>query len=269
MTNQIDFDFHVCGQKEAGVRIEERDAVITHTVTVDGVPAQGAPYKTEKREGKREVIVGHAAVFFNEDDPGTEFQFGRFFRERISRGAFDGAMKRPDDVRALRDHEPSLLLGRSTNGTLKLSVDERGLAFEVEPDSTTVGSDTRKMIRRGDLTGASFGFVVENETFEDDGDEVIRTVEAVNPLVDVGPVTFPAFTSTDTSIGRRKQQFFSDRLVNFIAEHRDEDLGRRLETRAAKFGIVIPKERNPETIARTVAESRQRRLRMMEMELGR
>ena len=238
----IDCDFHVCEQKTAGVTVEER-------------------------EGKREVIVGHAAVFFNENDPGTEYQLGRFMRERIAIGAFDGAMKRPDDVRALRDHDSSLLLGRTTNGTLKLSVDGRGLAFEIEPDSTTVGVDTRKMIKRGDLTGASFGFVIEKESFEDDGDDIIRTVEAVNPLVDVSPVTFPAFDAADSGIGRRKMDHFRGRLVSFIGEHRDDDIGRRLETRAAKFGIVIPKSQNPETIARTFAAARQRQLELIEIEL--
>lgn len=241
--SNLDCDFHVCEQKSAGVAVEER-------------------------EGKREVIVGHAAVFFNESDAGTEFRLGRFMRERIATGAFDGAMKRPDDVRALRDHDSSLLLGRNANGTLKLSVDDRGLAFEIEPDTTTVGTDTRKMIRRGDLTGASFGFVVEKESFEDDGDEVIRTVEAVNPLVDVGPVTFPAFQSADSGIGRRKQEMFSNRLVHFIGEHRDDEIGRRLETRAAKFGIVVPKECNPDAIAKSLAESRKRRLELIERELA-
>lgn len=258
------------------------------TITHDFHPVslESSPVQVEERDGKPERIYGHAAVFYDESDPGTEYRLGRFIRERIGRGAFDGAMKRPDDVRALRDHDPSLLLGRRQSGTLLLSVDDRGLAYEIEPDTTTVGADTKKMVRRGDLTGSSFGFVVEKESFEDDGEEVIRTVEAVNPLIDVGPVTFPAFTASESTIKRmlgemggwserdisedpikRKLSCVSSRLKWFIGEHRDEDIGQRLETRAAKFGIVVPKELNPDTIAKTIAESRRRRLGLIEREL--
>ena len=225
-----------CEQKRAGVRVETRD------------------------DSEAPMIVGHAAVFFNEDEPGTEFRLGRNLRERIAPEAFEGALERGDDVRALRDHEPSLLLGRTTNGTLRLSVDERGLAFEIDPDETSVGRDTRMMIQRGDLTGASFGFIVSKEEFADDGDDVIRTIRSVDPLLDVSPVTYPAFPATDTAV-----RDFSQGLACYIAEHRDDDATRRLETRAAKLGIVVPKRYNPGALAR----HRARQLELMERELRR
>lgn len=232
MSNYLDCDFHVCDRERAGVRLEERDFI-----------------DAEQRAAKREYIVGHASVFYDSSDPGTEFVlrfFGTKIRERVARTAFDGALKRPDDVRALYNHSDDLLLGRTANGTLDLSIDGKGLryAFPYDP-SDGDHKKVRSKIVRGDLTGSSFGFVVEKESFEDSGDEIIRTIESVNPLVDVSPVTFPAYPSADSSLGRRKQDFVKESLACFIGQNRDNAEVRRLEKRAAKFGIVIPTDIEP------------------------
>ena len=140
------------------------------------------------------TITGYAAVFYRAEDAGTEFELYSDLAERIMPGAFDRALGERDDVRALFNHDANHLLGRSSSGTLSLSVDERGLRYEiqVDPDDADHASVLRK-IDRGDLDGSSFAFKVTDQRFNDDA--TVREIRGVE-LFDVGPVTFPAYEST-------------------------------------------------------------------------
>ena len=108
-----------------------------------------------------------------------------------------------DDVRALFNHDPNHLLGRTTSGTLKLSVDQVGLQYKIVPPDTQAGRDTVESIKRGDLTGSSFSFSIMEDKWEKKTDGKlqidIRTLLNVQ-MFDVGPVTFPAYTSTSTGV---------------------------------------------------------------------
>jgi HK97 family phage prohead protease len=98
-------------------------------------------------------LVGHAAVFDATAEIGG-------FREVIRRGAFKRSLAAAGDILALVDHDPANLLGRTRAGTLRLSEDERGLAFEIDMPDTTLGRDVLALAERRDLGGASFGFLV-------------------------------------------------------------------------------------------------------------
>jgi len=155
------------------------------------------PVVVEKRDnGSR--IVGYAAVFYRAGDPGTEFRMPNGITERIMPTAFNER----GDVRALFNHDPSHLLGRLTAGTLKLSVDQRGLKYEIDMPDTSTGRDVSASIQRGDLTGSSFGFVVRKggQRFATQDRNEIRELNNVE-LLDVGPVTFPAYDGS--SVGMR------------------------------------------------------------------
>lgn len=133
-------------------------------------------------------LGGYAAVFNQTTD------LGWMGSERLARTAFDDRLG--DDVRALWNHNASALLGRSTAGTLRLSIDSTGLEYEVDLPNTTLGRDLRELADRGDIDGASFGFVPGESTW--DRDEELRTHTAVKRLVDVSPVTFPAYDGAST-----------------------------------------------------------------------
>ncbi len=157
-----------------------------------------APVRMEKRaEDTPAKIVGHAAVFYDGTEA-TEFTLWRNAVERIMPGAFDRALREKHDVRALFNHNVDNLLGRTAAHTLDLSIDNRGLAYEIDPPDTQLGRDVPISLERGDITGSSFAFQVLEETWrEEEGDDgtvrEIREITDIGPLLDVGPVTFPAY----------------------------------------------------------------------------
>lgn len=138
-------------------------------------------------------ISGYAAVFgaLSEDLGG--------FRERIRRGAFAKTIQTAD-VRALWQHDASYVLGRTTNGTLRLQEDELGLRIEVDPPDTTWARDAMTTMRRGDVNQMSFGFeTVEDKWMRAKDGETERELVEVN-LFDVSPVTFPAYPQTSVQV---------------------------------------------------------------------
>jgi len=141
-------------------------------------------------------IVGYAAVFDKLSEPiGWEG-----FREQVRKGAFSKTLDRGDDVRAMVDHISSMVIGRRAAKTLALVQDDKGLAVEIEPANTTAGRDAVESIRRGDITGMSFGFktITDQWEYSRDGDEltVKRTLIEVD-LYDVSVVAFPAYPDTE------------------------------------------------------------------------
>jgi len=139
-------------------------------------------------------ITGYAAKFGIFTDLG-------WFREKIKKGAFDEALK-TSDVRCLKNHDPNLILGRTTSETLRLESNSVGLKFDNDMPDTTTGKDTREEIRRGDISGCSFSFTVEEEDWKHFKDKPSdRTIVKVGRLFDVGPVTYPAYP--DTTVAAR------------------------------------------------------------------
>lgn len=152
-------------------------------------------------DGKK-TIVGHAAVF----DSLSENLGG--FREKIQQGAFDDVLS--DDVRALFNHDRNQVLGRTTSGTLRISVDDTGLKYEIDTPDTQVARDLTVLMQRGDVNQSSFGFVVDQDKWEEDDDgRVVRTITKLRRLLDVSPVTYPAYPDTDVAV-RSMEQWKTD-----------------------------------------------------------
>ncbi len=116
------------------------------------------------------TLEGYAAVFDEPSEP-----IGGMFLEFVDRGAFTRSLASGPDVRALVDHDPSKILGRSTAGTLRLREDSHGLLASITPPDTTVGRDIAESVRRGDVSQMSFAFSVVGQAWEEpEGDQLPR-----------------------------------------------------------------------------------------------
>ena len=140
------------------------------------------------------TLVGYAAVFNSR----TDFDW---FDEEIAAGAFSQSLSDGDDVRALFNHDSARIIGRRNAETLRLEEDAIGLRVEIDLPDTTTARDLVASVERGDIDGMSFGFRArEQEWIEREDENELRRLINVE-LVEVSPVTFPAYA--DTSIAKR------------------------------------------------------------------
>jgi len=171
------------------------------------------------------------------------------FTEKIRAGAFDEALI-DCDVRALKNHDPNLILGRTTSKTLRLDTNSVGLRFEVDVPDTTTGRDTVQEIRRKDITGCSFSFTTAEDDWKylEDG-TVQRTIIKVGALYDVGPVTYPAYP--DTTVAARSLEAQRQSMEKEQGESQpevvDPERQRQIERGYRKAGRIINRNRPAES----------------------
>lgn len=138
-------------------------------------------------------IAGYAIVW---NSPSVDL--GGFV-EVCDPAMLDRTRKQNPDILALRDHKQELLLGRTTAGTLQLRTDSKGLAFTISLPATPIGDDTAENVRLGNLSGVSFGFICEKDSWTvDTTGQVTRTLQDVT-LLEISPTSFPAYTDTSVS----------------------------------------------------------------------
>lgn len=180
-----------------------------------------SPLEVRADSGAR-TIAGYAAVFNSPTDIGGEW------REVVAPGAFNASMS--GDVRALVDHDSGRVIGRTTAGTLRMKEDEHGLAVEIDLPDTTDGNDLATLIKRGDISGMSFGFVVTSQEWDETVSPPTRTIRSVN-LHEVSVVAFPAYP--DTSIGLRSREAAQEEARKARAEHNRKQAEARIAERKA------------------------------------
>ncbi len=145
-------------------------------------------------------LEGYAATF------GSEARIGRFV-ETIAAGAFKASLS--GDMLALLDHDPGKVLGRTRSGTLRLAEDAKGLAFSLDLPDTQAGRDVLALAERGDLGGASFGFLVPKggDTWQGER-RTLRTIA----LKEISIVqAWPAYPSTEVALRARWQGHDAER----------------------------------------------------------
>ena len=151
-------------------------------------------FRMENAEYEGNTIRGYAAVY-NSD---SEWMGG--FYEQIEAGAFDSVLE--NDVRAYFNHDENLLLGRVSSGTLRISTDKRGLFYEVDLPNTTYANDLVELMKRGDVNQSSFAFLIEKDRWEQRDGITYRIIEKVSRLLDVSPVSQPAYPDSTSELKR-------------------------------------------------------------------
>ena len=172
------------------------------------------------------------------------------FRERVAEGATTDSITR-DDIRALFNHDPNLILGRNRSGTLRLSEDSTGLHYAVDMPDTTYARDLATAMERGDVTQSSFGFKTsgpEGDSWAEDEDGFpLRTLQKV-ALFDVSPVTYPAYTDSTSGVGTRALELLAEgfpvlaRLLHHVAQRQHYALFHAFQTTDVDVRVVITEQ---------------------------
>jgi uncharacterized protein len=176
-----------------------------------------------KLHGK--TLLGLAAPYSTP----AEVQGGAFI-EVIAEGAFRSVLSKPDlDVTANVNHNDAMILGRTTNGTLRLSETHRGLEFAVDLPDSDYARHIHENVSRGDLSGCSFAFNLGpgDDDWEERSGRLHRRIKSFSQLYDVSVVSRPTYSGTSvdarslTAIGTVAQA----KINSFVqqqakAEHR-------------------------------------------------
>jgi len=180
-----------------------------------------------RAETKEDItkITGHGSVFNKRSE-----NLGGF-REIIAPGAFDSVLD--DDVRAFFNHDHNFILGRSSSGTLSISVDDEGLKYEIDaPQTQTIRDLVLAPMQRGDINQSSFAFRVarDGEDWnEDDEGVIVRTILKLQRLYDVSPVSMPAYPDAGSAV----------RSMNAWQEARDSgELKKAISKRASRERLL-------------------------------
>ena len=149
-------------------------------------------FRAIEDEEQQYVVEGYATTF---DDPYTLFEYdGIKYMEQIDRNALVGADM--SDVIFLYNHE-GMVYARQSNGTLTITINERGLHIRADLSST---EDSRRMyesIKAGLVTQMSWAFTIEEDSYNEKTHT--RTILKVNKVYDVSAVSIPANPNTDIS----------------------------------------------------------------------
>lgn len=170
-----------------------------------------------REDGENLSIEGYFAVF------NSNYDIGYGMSESIAPGAFDGTLS--DDVRALINHDTTLVLGRTAAHTLELRQDERGLwgRIAINPnDSDAMNLYNR--VKRGDVNQCSFGFdILDEETEFLGNDEIHWTIKSVK-LYEVSCCTFPAYEETSIAARQRDAEELKKRALEAWKEKQRQRL---------------------------------------------
>lgn len=196
------------------------------------------------------TVEGLAAVFnsFSEDMWGM--------REVVRRGAFAKTLADGADVRLLWNHNDDMPLARRSTGTLRLLESDSGLAIDADLAETSVGNDALVLIGNGTVSQMSFGFYVIRDRWTFSADEStpdIRELLEVK-LIEVSPVSFPAYPATSVQMGKNNVDGLMESLKR--AESRamfmKDDFA--IERAHARLENVLRKMTEPSTTPTTPLE---------------
>ena len=162
-------------------------------------------FHVREEDGQRR-IEGYFAVF------GTFYELWCGGRETIDPGAFTDTLG--NDIRALINHDTTLVLGRNKAGTLELRVDDHGLwgSILINPDDQDA-MNLYSRVQRGHVNQCSFGFEIQEEKYEEMSDgSILWTLLRVD-LHEVSVCTFPAYEETAVAARKRDAETIHSRKM--------------------------------------------------------
>ena len=188
--------------------------------------------RADDTDNAKMIVEGYPIVFDKETFIGEE-PWGWY--EKIDRNAF--SKTKMDDVVLRYNHNDNfLVLARTRNNSLKLTIDDKGVFMHAELIDTTQNRDVYKMVEAGLLSEGSFAFTVNDETVREVGAfnssdyEIHRTILGIERLFDVAICPNGAYGNLTEIYARSKEMLESKTLGKAEALQRCEIL--RLKNRA-------------------------------------
>jgi HK97 family phage prohead protease len=190
--------------------------------------------RAENNEKNGDYITGRPIVYNSKTDLG-------WFDEIIEAGALDKANLK--DVRFLVNHNTDMIpLARSRNNnensTMQLEVDKDGMAIRVNLDTenNTEARNLYSAIKRGDITGMSFMFTIDDEEWADlDSEHPTRHIRKIAQVFEVSAVTFPAYESTEISARDKEALESAKATLESVRRQALESVEAELELEKAKL----------------------------------
>lgn len=138
---------------------------------------------------------------------------GVAFQETILPQAFTTALQRAEEICFYLEHDPNKILATTKNGTLTVTQDDTGLHMSASIVDTSDGQNAYKLIKTGIITNMSFGFLVNEDVWDTDGDIPLRTVTDLD-LLEVSAVKNPAYTSSTISARSKNGKLLEQSKIN-------------------------------------------------------
>lgn len=165
-------------------------------------------FKTRETDDKEKYLEGYFIMYNSE----TELQRGIY--EEITPQALTKSLA-DNDVRCLFNHDTSIVLGRTGNGTLELRSDDKGLWGRVKVNPfDKQANDIYARIERGDINACSFGFIPVDEDIIHKDDGSVKFVVREAELKEVSAVTFPAYPQTQVAARMETAEQDKKRMLN-------------------------------------------------------
>lgn len=209
-----------------------------------------APRLRESSDGKGRTIEGYAIVFGVESRLIADWWEN--YREIIEAGAITEAELATMDIKMTMWHNRERLLARSNKGvgTLKLSVDKKGVKYEFEAPETPDGDTALELVKRGDLAGSSFTYWSdENSSVQytkDDDDVLMRHVKHIDMVYEMTIASDPAFVQTsvtarevEASMGEELKKHEDGKGASVAPAVSEEKKKEREEANLAAFSALV------------------------------
>jgi HK97 family phage prohead protease len=237
------------------------------------IAVSGLCVREAEGEGRSRTIEGHAVVFGVRSVNLVPRSSFREVYEVMERGCISTDLLNRSDVVLTAFHDNTAILGRwrQGKGTLKLTLDVRGLKMECTLAETARADELLSAIERGDISGMSFAFTADEDDSENgvsyeklaersaDGKDVwIRHVKRVSALYDVTIAGHPAYPQTDIA-QREAEAFFDEKLGTKEVATRAAEAAAKAAEAAAQAAEEAAKAQ--EARERTMAAERRRRMR--------
>jgi hypothetical protein len=229
-----------------------------------------APVVKQKEGKKGATMYGYACLF------NSTYNMG-WFTEEISPTAFKTADM--TDVCGLFNHNVDNIMGRNTAGTLRLGIDQKGLWYEISLPRSPRGKDMRVALERGDITGSSWSFLLNQKDGTGDtwttgskGKLPHRIITDVAMVFDVGPVTSPANPAATAGIyvDQAKRSYHDYQIAIGEAKHPAEDLAafHKRQAQLREMERFIRELKQPVPAMPEAARQREERISKSEREIA-